>query len=361
MVGIIFIGDLYVCPYLHRYTDECDANNIQYEFLFWNRSGEKLDLPENYIYFDMQSDEEQFFATKAIDFLKYRHWLKKQLKEKKYQKLIILSTLSGIILCDVLKKYKSKYIFDIRDYSYERIKPFYLIEQKIIENSAYTAISSPGFKSFLPNYDYVIIHNMQRNESVIRGDFKKKPYGSSLNIVWNGTMRYFNHQKRIIESLANDDRFVVYYHGTGPELEQYKNFVNANNIKNVFFTGRYDNSQKRELLKDADILNNSYWIDNENEVLYAVSNRYYDGLIYRIPQLVEANTYKTSICEENKIGIGLDPRNNNFADLLYEWYFSVNEHLFGERCESLLVDAIKDDENATSKLRSFILEWENIQ
>lgn len=354
MVGIIFIGDLYVCPYLHRYTEACEANNVSFEFLFWNRSGENLNLPSNYIYFDMPSKEEQSFVTKLFDFIKYRRWLKKQIKSKKYEKLIVLSTLSGIILFDILKKYRSRYVFDIRDYSYERIKLFFSLEKKLIENSAYTAISSPGFKAFLPLNDYSIIHNMQSSEASFRGEFRKKDFGATLNVVWNGTMRYFKHQKKVIERLANDDRFVVYYHGTGPELEQYKEFVKTNNIENVIFTGRYDNSKKNELLKDADILNNSYWIDNENEVLYALSNRYYDGLIYRIPQLVEAQTYKTSICEENAIGIGIDPRDNDFADRLYEWYFKINQTQFEERCETLLLSAIEDDIKVTKKLKTFL-------
>ena len=69
MVGIIFIGDLYVCPYLHRYTTICDINQVEYEVLFWNRCGEKLNLPKNYLYFEKTSKEEQNFIIKSIDFL----------------------------------------------------------------------------------------------------------------------------------------------------------------------------------------------------------------------------------------------------------------------------------------------------
>ena len=354
MIGIIFIGDLYVCPYLHRYTEACEAQNVDYEVLFWNRCGEKLSIPSNYIAFNLQSEEEQRFITKSIDFLKYRIWLKKQIKKKKYDKLILLSTLSGIILIDLLKKYKQKYIFDIRDYSYEKFKLFYKLEKRIIDNSAYTAISSPGFKAFLPPYNYAIIHNMQSKETCFRGEFKMKSYGEPLNVVWNGTMRYFKHQSQIIQRLANDPRFNLYYHGSGPELEQYKSFVKENSIKNIFFTGRYDNTQKASLLATADLLNNSYWIDNTNEVLYAVSNRYYDGLIYRIPQLLEADTYKAKLCEDNGIGIGIDTSDDNFANRLYEWYFQIDANQFEKNCQKLLDKAIEDDIKVTGKLIEFL-------
>lgn len=354
MVGIIFIGDLYVCPYLHRYVDACESLNLKYEVLFWNRCGEKLQVQDNYRYFDMHSEEEQPFYTKSVDFLKYRIWLTKQLRVKKYDKLIVLSTLSGIVIADVLRKYKGKYLFDIRDYSYERLKPFYLMEQSIVKNSAYTTISSPGFRNFLPPHDYYVIHNMQSSEANYRGGFSKKQYGETLNLVWNGTMRYFEHQKNVMERLANDFRFMMYFHGSGPELDQYQQFAQEKHISNVGFTGRYNNTQKIGLLENADILNNSYWIDNVNEVLYALSNRYYDGLIYRIPQLVEANTYKTGICEENGIGIGIDARAEDFADRLYEWYFKIDEARFEQNCESLLQNALQDDEKVSRRLVEFL-------
>lgn len=354
MIGIVFIGDLYVCPYLHRYSDACERENIPYEVLFWNRCNEKLQVPENYRHFDMQSDEEQSRIMKGFDFVKYRKWVKKQIKNRKYDKLILLSTLSGIILADVLKQNRGKYVFDIRDYSYEWFRPFFWIEKKIVKNSAYTAISSPGFINFLPDEQYSIIHNMQSSEAEHKDTFEKKKLGDCLNVVWNGTMRYFNHQKNVILRLANDHRFRLLFHGYGPELEQYQNFVKEHNINNVFFTGKYNNSQKSYLLAEADILNNSYWIENHNEVLYALSNRYYDGLIYKIPQLVEAKTYKTDLCEKNGIGIGIDACAVDFADCLYSWYFQIDVSSFEASCELLLGNALHDDVKNQQQLKLFL-------
>lgn len=354
MVGIIFVGDLYVCPYLHRYVGACDESNTSYEVLFWNRCGEKLELPKNYYYFDMPSKEDKSVFLKIFDFINYRKWLIKRISSRKYDRLIILSTLSGFFLADVLRKYKNRYIFDIRDYSYEHIKPFYMKEKKIIKNSAYTAISSPGFKNFLPEHDYYIIHNMQSSEATYKGSFSKKQYGEKLNIVWNGTMRYFKHQRNVIMRLANDPRFMMYYHGSGPELELYRKFAEEMKIENIAFTGRYNNDQKATLLSNADLLNNSYWIDNKNEVLYAISNRYYDGLIYRIPQLLEADTYKAKVCEDNGIGIGIDARDERFADRLYEWYFQIETGQFEKKCQSLLEKAVEDDIKVNCKLIEFL-------
>lgn len=354
MIGIIFIGDLYVCPYLRRYTDECEQNNIQYDVLFWNRSGDKIDKPKNFKYFDYKSDENLSFIKKLFDFLKFRRWVKKKIRKTKYEKLILLSTLSGVLLFDVLKKYKNKYVFDIRDYSYEYFKPFYNIEKNIIKNSFYTCISSLGFKNFLPELSYRIIHNMQMSEATIESTFKKKSYGDVLNVVWNGTMRYFEHQKNIILKLANDPRFVLYFHGSGPELNMYEEFVEKNNISNVYFTGKYSNEEKILLLRDADILNNSYWIEKVNEVLYAISNRFYDGIVFKIPQLVEKGTFKTSICEKNNIGIGLSTSDDDFASKLYEWYFSIDVKLFETNCKAILESVLADEKVTKQSLDDFL-------
>lgn len=356
MIGIVFIGDLYVCPYLNSYIKQLDAKNVQYDVLFWNRSNEKFCLPDNYIYCNIASLEEQWKVTKLLDFIRFRFWLTKRLRQRKYEKLIILSTLSGMIIPDVLLKYGGKYFFDIRDYSYESHRIFYAIEKRIIDRSFVTAISSPGFQNFLPEHGYVIAHNFQRDELLFQNNMlHKKIRGDTLNLVWNGTMRYFEHQKKIIDRLANDSRFAIYYHGAGPELEQYRAYCHSIDAENVFFTGKYDNADKVKLLKHADIINNSYWLEKEAEIRFAISNRFYDGLIYRIPQLVETGTYKTEICQKYGIGIGLDPSQDDFADLLYDWYFGIDEVRFNTECALMMRKVAADDCIYKRAIEAFIM------
>ena len=127
------------------------------------------------------------------------------MKENESNKVILLSTLTGILLFDKLKKYNKKYIFDIRDYSYEHIYVFRKIEKKLIKNSYFTAISSKGFKSFLPKHDYIVAHNFNRNEMIEMPKFKK--HDLPLKLVWNGTVRFFDFQKQYLDLLKNDIRF----------------------------------------------------------------------------------------------------------------------------------------------------------
>lgn len=356
MIGIIFISDIKYCPYLTRYTEILDKEQIKYEILFWNRVDNSSIYPENYLSFNFNSNLNKHPLLKLVDFLKFRIWLSKKLKDKKYEKLIILSTLSGIIISNILKKsFKGKYIFDIRDYSYENIQLFYKIEETLIRNSAFTSISSDGFKTFLPKeYSYLSVHNFNQSELIHKRKFNKKVNGEPLNLVFIGGVRYFNHQSQIISKLKNDKRFNLIYHGSGVELDKFISYCKNENINNVTFTGEYNNIDKYKLLANADILNNSYQTEKVMEVKYAISNKFYDGLIYGIPQLVEPETYKQKIVEENYLGIGLDVNDIDFSNKLYDFYFSLDEERFNYNCDKYLEKIIDEDKFYISKIKSFI-------
>lgn len=355
MVALIFCGDLKYCPYIKRYIERLDINNIDYKVYFWNRGGFKLDLPKNYEYFDATSKLDSGKISKAIDFLKFRNWILEKIDDEKPDKIIALSTLTGVVLGSKLYKKKSgKYVFDIRDYSYEHIAPFFGIEKKVILNSEFTAISSRGFESFLPNYNYVIAHNFNRNDIV--GDRKFIKKSEKISFVWNGVVRYFEFQKQYLDALKNDERFEIVFHGDGPELHLYQKYCEENGIKNVIFTGSYDNEKKSTLLKDASILNNCYGYTRNagNKLKYAVSNRFYDGMIYHIPQLVEPTGFKPEWAKRLKIGVSFFA-SDDFANQLYEYYQKIEPLEFDKACDEALKNVLKEDDEYIRKIDAFIL------
>jgi hypothetical protein len=356
MIGVIFIGDMLFCPYAERYIDLLEINKCSYEVLYWNRSNSENDLPSNFISYNLQSSLKSNKVKKVKDFYGYCMWLKGVMKEKKYDRLILLSTLSGfIVLPQLLKRYKKRYIFDIRDYSYEKNKCYYLIEEKIIKNSNFTCISSVEFKKFLsPRNGYVITHNF--NPSAIKEpyEFKKKNVKDVLNVVWIGSVRYFEYQKKILDSLGNDRRFKVFYHGTGPQLQEYEDYVESQNYNNIYFTGKYNNVDKADLLKHADILNNAYGKKNDIAIKYAVSNKYYDGIIYGIPQIVEIDSFKEKLIKDSNLGLSIDNNDKNFADLIYEYYNQIDEENFNKSREITLEQILKEDRFFVEKVECFI-------
>lgn len=351
MIALVFCGDLRYCPYINRYIERLEKADVDYKIFFWNRSGFDLNLSDHYIYYDQGSDLSNGKIQKLLDFIRFRGWLIEQLKKNHCGKIIALSTLTGVFLGHFL--YKKKYIFDIRDYSYEHIAPFYRIEKKVIEKSSFTAISSAGFKAFLPQHDYIIAHNFNRNDIVPGAMFKKSE--GKINFVWNGVVRYFEFQKAYLDALKNDPRFNIVFHGDGPELDLYKEYCLNNGFENAMFTGSYNNAEKASLLKDAHVLNNCYGYTQGagNKLKYAVSNRFYDGMIYHIPQLVEPQGYKPEWANKAGIGVSFAP-DDEFADKLFYYYESIDAEKFDQACERELQRVIEEDDRFIKMIDTFI-------
>lgn len=355
MIALVFCGDLKYCPYISRYIERLENAGIEYKVYFWNRSNFSLNLSDKYVYYNQESDLKKSKVQKLLDFVRFRKWLIGQLEQNQHNKIIALSTLSGVLLGRYLYSKKGKFIFDIRDYSYEHIAPFYSVEKRVIENSAFTAISSAGFKAFLPEHEYVIAHNFNRNDIIPEAKFVKTE--GQISFVWNGLMRYFEFQTKYLDALKNDPRFKIIYHGDGPELDKYKEYCTANGFTNVQFTGAYVNSEKAKLLSEANILNNCYGYLHGagNKLKYAVSNRFYDGIIYHIPQLVETEGFKPEWANKSGIGISFPP-DSDFADKLYEYYQSIDANSFDQACDHELKKIIDEDDIFINKIDNFIKE-----
>lgn len=355
MVALVFCGDLKYCPYINRYIERLENAHVDYKVYFWNRSKFDLKLSDHYAYYDEASKLTNGKIQKLMDFIGFRKWLIRELNTNQYKKIIALSTLTGVLLGSFLYRKRRQYIFDIRDYSYEHIKPFFAIEKKVIENSAFTAISSRGFEEFLPKHEYIIAHNFNRNDIKKAAKFEKTD--GTINFVWNGVVRYFEFQRYYLDALKNDPRFNIVFHGDGPELDLYKEYCLENGFTNVFFTGSYNNADKASLLKDAHILNNCYGYTQNagNKLKYAVSNRFYDGMIYHIPQLVEPEGFKPTWANNSGIGVSFPP-DENFAEKLYDYYQNVENESFDKACSDELERVIEDDNRYVEMIDSFIMD-----
>lgn len=335
-IALIFIGNIEYCPYLKEYETIIQNYNFDYDVLFWEREHLTEMYPDNYHYFSLKSDLQKQKYQKILDFIKFANWLNKVLKKGNYTHLIFLDTLSGIIsyLTNSIPKH-AHMLLEIRDYTYEHIKIFYHIEKKLISKMDQIFISSYAFQKFLPDFQYTFTHNFNTNEYMDLcplTSFHKKQPNETLNLVYTGSVKYFNYQKAIINSFKNDPGFHIYYHGMGPDYLKLKHYCQNENITNVTFTGLYENKQKPDFYKNADFLINCYDINLGNEIIYAISNKYYDGLIYHIPQLSECRSFKGSLVEKNNIGITWRPEDGNLKEKLLQYYYSINDDSFNQTC-----------------------------
>ena len=116
MIALIFCGDLKYCPYIKRYIERLDLLQLDYVVYYWNRGGFHYSLDDNYIGFELPSILNKSILSKLSDFISFRRWVIKQIKKMKPKKIIVLSSLTGVLLAPLLlTKYRKQYCFAIRD------------------------------------------------------------------------------------------------------------------------------------------------------------------------------------------------------------------------------------------------------
>ena len=84
-----------------------------------------------------------------------------------------------------------------------------------------------------------------------------------------------------------------------------------------------------------------------------MSNRFYDGMIYHIPQLVEPEGYKPEWAINAGIGVAFAP-DETFADKLYAYYHGMEAAPFDLACEKELKRVIEEDNGYINMIDAFI-------
>lgn len=358
MIGIVYIGHIKRAPFLMKYLDVLNKNNKKYDIIYWNRSPQSLEGNlENYkarnIYeFDLESDQYKSPTKKIIDFINFGLYAQKIIKKNKYEKLIVLTTMTAMVIRKLLlNQYKGKYIFDYRDASYEYNPIFNNMLKKVIKNSYFTCISSEGFKKILPkNIEYIMSHNIPLlNQSFnYKENYKFK---LPIKVGYIGGIRRLDYMKRLVDIFSNDDRFEFHIHGGGGNLDELKKYTKG--INNIYLTGEYLESQKGDLIKSADIICYNYLESFNNNI--ALANKYYDSLIYKIPLLGNIKTYSGKLIHKNNVGISLDMDDKYFKEKLIEYMSKFDYQTFYDNTFKLLEDIKKDEEIFFTKVQEFIV------
>lgn len=352
MIGIVFLLNIEYAPFLNKYTAELEKNGQKFEVISWKRLDSKYTIPWKHITYEKRSNLGDSKFKKGIDFYGFRRFLINILREKKYEKLIILTTLSGMLIWDyLLKNYKGKFILDIRDYTFENFKPFKFIESKLIDSSYFTAISSPGYKNFLPKSSkFIISHNIILDE-LKSSKLQTLNDSDRINIVFLGAVRHFEIKKEIVNLFGNDNRFNIYFHGNGVAYERLLHYCN-DKFDNVFLTGKYDRIDKAKLIENATIINSYYGSENYAN-MYALSNKYYDSLIYKKPLWANPKLYIGKRAIDRGIGIDLE-LNNDAPNRLIGLLNNFNWEDFYDDCDKELKKVLDEDKLFVDKLNDFI-------
>lgn len=355
---LIAFSKVKYAPYIDFYLHTLDSNGCQVHLLYWNRDGEKENLSHLkgitlHEFRTMQEDDVAKYR-KIRNFLRFRRFAKNLLRTEHFDALIVLTSLPAVLLSALLtRRYAGRYIFDYRDVTYEHL-PFYRRRiHQVARRAAGIFISSEGFRDYLtPDtaHKTYLTHNL-RPEDLRHWERENSP-SKVIRLAFWGCLRDEPLNRRLVDVLSSDSRFELHYYGreqrTSRSLQEYARKCGA---KNVFFHGEYDPKDRHAFARETDLLHNMFSNDTMQP---AVSNRYYDGTLFHIPQLCFSGSRMGELCEAAGIGIAADPFGADFSDRIYRWYTHLDRGAFERACEQEIARATPEYQAAQKAVRQLI-------
>lgn len=337
---------------MNFYLENIDKTRNEVHLLYWNRDLRAEDISKyediTLHEFSCYQEDEVSKLSKLGSFRKYRKYARKIIKDEKFDFIFVLHSLTGVLVADVLKKhYKNKYVFDYRDSTYEGFAPFRRIVAQLTLNARATFVSSDAFRQFLPSSaeeNIYTSHNLL-TDSLKHRDVKLEEDVPSdkIRIAFWGYIRHEAINRVLIEKIAADPRFELHYYGREQQVaENLKAFAAVLGADNVFFHGEYIPEDRYEFVKRTDLLHNIYYDAN---TMLAMGNKYYDGAIFRIPQLCMKQSFMGDCITRAGIGLACDPYEENFTETLYAYYTGLNVEEFRIACDHETERVISEYEN----------------
>ena len=356
MIGIVHINTPGSSPYLKNYIDLLTAEGMPFELIFWDRENERESYPgvTSWMY-SKPIPNGLSRVLKIRHFIGFSMYARKIIRRRGYDKLIVMTTMTAQVLYSLLvKRYKNRFFLDIRDHTYEQYGIYRRREVRIVAASWATAISSEGFLSFLPpSGKYVLAHNLYADDLVKAEHFVPavRQLGQPVRIVFTGLMRALDIDQYFLQKLGRDERFELYFHGSATNPGQYEQFCKDNGLDAVRFTGRYTFDQKPGLIAPAHLLYNYF---DGIIMQHAMTNRYYDSLVFGIPTLSKAATFCGKRVADRGLGITLDLDDPNFSDNLYTAFTGFDHAAFNAARETELRLVLRQQEEYLETIRCFI-------
>lgn len=351
-VALIIPGSLWYAPYVRNYTRILEEQNVDYSIISWNREGD--DKPEGFQYNEHCKNghgSAGFSAYKG-----YLKFIKTTIKEQGFNRIIVFGPQMTCLLSTFLLRYfRGRYMIDYRDLSIEQKFGFKQLFAIMLKYSCANVISSPGFKRCLPKYDYYLSHNFDERAvcDALKNNSTENCFniGKGIDVLTIGAIRDYSSNIEVTKALANKEgftlRFVGRGQGTVERLQVYCDEVKANN---VIFIGGYDKPEESGYVKSSTFMNIFYPRIITHDT--ALSNRFYNSLIYRKPMIVTKNTIQGDYAEKYNVGIAIKDCSNLVDEL--KSFIRQDFHEYCLRCDSLLKEFLNDQYEFVEAVKKFV-------
>lgn len=344
LVGIIAANKLRYSPYVFYYVDILKKLNIEYEILVPQRNKKVKDIDVDSVHEFEWNDHKH----SIINYMKYCHDVKRY-SVNRFDFMIVLTTNIAVFSSNWLKKYfDKKYIIDIRDYTYENNKVFYMLEKRAVLHAALRVISSSKFQYFLPQNEYLICHNNTWPEQKKDFSVKLEILKEKIVIGYVGAVAYRSQCEKLIDLVQKDTRFEFHVYGDGIAQKDLINYANKIQCDRIKFFGRYLPEEKEKIIMKIDVLFNAYGNDSPL-VNYALSNKLYDALYFEKPVLNSPNTFMSEMCGPLSYEIDLDKEKSLTG--LFKWFEGLDKEVVHEYSNRKYMNIIEEEQKTKSKIK----------
>jgi glycosyltransferase involved in cell wall biosynthesis len=360
-IGILGFGEFTYLPFLRAYAAVLDEEGVPYDILYWNREHLREGCPyrcRRLYRYTRFSPGRRPVAAKLVDFLGYRRWAQRLLRENGYDRLIVLTTMPAVLLAGTLaRRFPTGYIFDVRDYAYEHFAPFLARERMVVRHAALCVTSSPGFRAWLPAADWRISHNVDgvALRRWLRSDQRPPAsvFARPVRVLrFVGRLRSTTGTRAVVDQLGADPRYAVHFHGDSVLPWDPAAYARRRGAAAVRFHGRFRPDERAAFYEDCDLVLGFYDtpLPGERTLL---SNKLYESAMALRPILVTPRTYLAEIVARYGLGLAVDLPRESLHDAVERYAASFNPAAFAAGCRGFLTDVLRDDEEFVAAVRAF--------
>lgn len=356
---IIGFSKIKYMPYLNLYINNIDSKINDIHVVKWDRD-QTLDvkLPDDITLhtfkYSLMDTEPKW--KKVLPFRLFRNFVKQCLTEELYDRVIVLHSLPAVLIYDILvKKFQKRFIVDYRDSTFESNPVFRKLVHKLVNNSYATFVSSDAFRRYLPEHgeNILTIHNLDMDSLRFRNCANLAPT-LPIKVSFWGLIRHRAINELIISRIAKDNRFELHYYGRMQgDVAKIVDFSRSIGANNVFFHGEYLPKQKHEFALTSKLIHNIY--DNEDtNMSLAMPNKFYDGVVYGIPQLCNGGSHVANQVAIADVGFSCNPAADSFCDEIFDYYMTFDRKKFFHNCEETLDTVIAQNGVVNHTIKAFV-------
>ncbi|SDJ11344.1 Glycosyltransferase involved in cell wall bisynthesis [Halanaerobium congolense] len=298
------------------------------KFASWNRANSVIKKCDKNMYIYNSNEGYNNKVAKLIGMFKFFLYLNKVLNDFDPD-YVIASHWDMLFLASILKNKNYKLIYDNLDIptasSKLFLKSFKKIERISLKKTDAIIFASRFYKDLYSNYvgEKLVLENkpleiIKETDNLNINNYLSEIDSSKTKISFIGGIRYLSIMKNLVlASKYNNSNIELLFFGGGKDEGKLKKYCTDQNIKNVHFFGTYEYKNIGQFYKLSDVIWAAYPYKDYN-VKYAISNKFFETLIFNKPCIYSENTKLGSYVKKINIGLTVDPYSIDEIDFLFK-------------------------------------------